>query len=132
MHITSIKISDEDWVFLEKYHIHKKEVFDMGIAEKRSEILATAYADMAKLQEKVYTLQEKICTLERESIYKTEKVYTIEAVLKEFKDQQRGSFGDAQNRIWLKPRVQRLRSDGFSESLDRVLVLCKNGGKNES
>jgi len=127
IHLTSIRISDEDYDYILKHGLKISEIFKIGLAQIKTEMLETAYDELAKLQKKVYNLQQKIYILEQENIYNQDKnIYNLEILFKNFLVAKRYQYSDNQNLTWLEPRIRKLRKNGISHSKERILELCKD------
>ena len=126
VHLTSIKIDDDEYQFIQKYRLKIKDIFKIGLVKTKLELLSEAYELLAKTRQNVYTIEQKIYILEQENIYKSQKIYTIEDILKEYIQSERNIYTDNQNKIWLQPRIERLQENGCAKTFDSVLEYCKN------
>jgi hypothetical protein len=131
-HLTTLRIDDKDYEFLQKYKIRIKDVFKIGLEKYKTEILSEAYDLLAKMRKNVYILEQKIYMLEQENIYKSQKIYTLDDVFHEFCKANRISFTDRENLNWLKPRIERLRENGCAKSTENVLNYLKRRYENEN
>lgn len=123
-HLTSLKIDDDDYNFCKKYGYKFQEIFKIGIANAKLEHLETLYEKQAELRKEIYTIDQKIYTLESESIYKTEKVYTLDDVKKDFIKGNRIIRSEKENLIWLENKIKKLRSTGLAHTPEQVLEYC--------
>jgi len=124
-HLTSIFLDDSDYEFIQKYRLKIKDIFKIGLTQTKTELLSEAYDLLAKARQNVYTLEQKIYILEQENIYKSQKIYTIEDVFKEYIQSERSIYTDNQNKIWLQPRMEKLQQNGCAKTMDSILDYCK-------
>lgn len=131
MHLTSLRIDDEDYDYILRYGLKITEIFKIGLAQIKMEMLESAYDELAKLQKKVYNLQQKIYILEQENIYKNGKnIYNLESLFKNFSVAGRDKYSDEHNLVWLETRIKKLRKNGISYSAEKLLDMCKRYCRN--
>ena len=123
-HLTSIRISDDEFDFCRKHSYKIIDIFRIGLANAKNQHLENMYEEQANLRKMLYNLEQKIYILENENIYKNKKIYTIDDVLADYVKYKRDRYDKYENLQWLEPKVKKLTESGEAYTPEQVYEFC--------